>query len=222
MERVFGEINRKHFQQCETLAAPLLSLLLKKEEIDLIALTQSLGTCLEYILCNLFKQGELSSAYWVDGVIITSIELQSIQTININGYAWCAQGSREQWQIPIQVSLDLSGEALIPNLARLHIHVGDVACQTLTNHRFQRWQMNPELWILNFFISCPTMQNPQILIDHLQNWVEVNSIHALINQDWQPQTLDQAIEYIRNKTTDECEVILEETWLDGGIALRIT
>lgn len=217
------QVRPEHLVCFEADAQSLVSTLVTGGEVDLEALTKSLGATLEFMLCDLFQQQESTSRTWCDGVDLRRVDLPSGSSARVAGLAWCDDG--DQWQVPVEI---LFGFAEVPRfaVASLIIRIGDAAYPTLGAHRGQRPRATAEQqgWLHELVVRCPAARSPldaSALEARLLQWMEANPSRPIVGPDWQPLDREQAMHYIRARCADDRPVMLEETWLDHGPALVI-
>ena len=115
------------------------------------ALSQGLGTTLEYLLCDVFQLDASATRYWVDGVLIDTATLDS-GVVVLRGCAWCAD-HKAQWQVPTEVTFWFSDERS-PESMSLRLLVGDAAFGTLGEHRARNTvRRAPQAWLHTFEIN---------------------------------------------------------------------
>jgi hypothetical protein len=134
-------------------ARDLASELESGHEINPNALAQSMGSTLEYILCDLFSEHEDTRAYWVDGVVLRMPKLLADGSIVATGYAWCVE-HQVQWQVPAQVNFRLS-DGSNRGVEFLKIRIGDAKHATLQGHNTRRPSVEPLEWLFEFDVVEP-------------------------------------------------------------------
>jgi hypothetical protein len=120
---------------------------------DLEVLTRTFGTDIEFVLSDLFSQHEAAANYWVDGVLIDAVSLESPRVVAARGRAWCAD-EREQWQIPAEIVCRFS-DGQEPSLLSVLIRVGNAVVATLGEHRNRNITKigAPTNWLFEFEVS---------------------------------------------------------------------
>src|SRR5262249_55615101 len=70
-------------------------------------------------------------------------------------------------------------------------------------------------------VSRCSQPSVEELAAHLHGWTTANPGRPVVGPDWQPFIHDEALQDIRARAAEGRAVTLEETWLDGGPALRM-
>src|SRR5262249_37587785 len=86
------------------------------------------------------------------------------------------------------------------------------------------WRRPPARWLLRFDVPRPPSPAPVVAdetIAQLAAWVAAHPGRPIVGPDWQAFTLDTATDHICAEAASGHVAALEETWLDGGNALRV-
>jgi hypothetical protein len=204
-------------------ARPLLSSLRIHESIDLEDLTRKLGLVIAVLLCEIFSDEEATRPYWIDDFLLERAELLE-GVVRLTAVAWCGDRGRrrDQWQVPAEAVLRCS-ESTPTELLELTMRIGDASRGSLAGHRGVR-PVTPDEWLHEFRAHRPA-KDPQLdavgLESGVQSWLEAHPLRPLVGPDWEPCDAAAARAYIRLRVARDEPVALEETWLDGGPALRV-
>jgi hypothetical protein len=138
------------FAKYERQARCVLATLEEGRKPDLEVVSNTLGTDIERLLCDLFRLDEAMARYWVDGVIIDTASSSPGRVLVLRGRAWCAD-HREQWQVPTEIACRFSDDRE-PILELLTIRIGNAAVKTLADHRNRSIAKTANLrdWLIAF------------------------------------------------------------------------
>jgi hypothetical protein len=144
-----ANVNTELLVRCAQEAASLRDALVNGDPLG--SLSQGIGTTLEHLLCDLFRLDASASRYWVDGVLVDSVTLETGVMV-IRGPAWCADHER-QWKVPTEVTFRFAEEA-DPRSLSMQLLVGNAAFGTLAAHRGRNVvRRAPQEWLLAFEIE---------------------------------------------------------------------
>lgn len=215
------ELERSRSAQLERESRPLLASLRAFEPMDVGVRTRSIGIFVAYLLCDLFRDEEATRPYWIDDVVLEAVKLVEGRHIEATGFAWC--GDREgQWRVPARLDLRFSGDDPA-HFEGLTVRIGDAAVRTLGAHRGLPLVV-PGAWLHELRVSAPDPDprlDARALGARLDEWLAAHSTRALVDADWRPMSRDAAREHIQSRVMVGEPVTMEETWLDGGPALRV-
>jgi hypothetical protein len=183
--------------------------------------TRLIGSPVAYALCAIFPEEPATSPYWVDDVIVRDVSSLNGRDVLLHAFAWCGD-QRAQWRVPAQVVLLFSSEEA-GALRSLIVRIGDRSKTSLSSHRSTDRVDEPREWLHEYeLVPTPPdeLPDPANLISCLDQWIEANPSRPVLDAEWQYRGRDAAVEDIRERLARGEIVILEETWLDGGPALR--
>lgn len=215
------KLERGRSAQLERQSRLLLASLRALEPMDTGALSRSMGVFVAFLLCELFQGQESTRSYWIDDVVIEAVKLVEGRHIEVIGFAWCGDRTG-QWRVPTQLDVRCS-EGEPAHLERLTVRIGDAVAATLSAHRSLPL-MVPEVW-LHELLVLPPEPDPRLdaraLEARLDEWLAAHSTRPLLDGNWQPSSAGAVREHIQSRVALGEPVTMEETWLDGGPALRI-
>jgi hypothetical protein len=136
------------------------------ETLDLRQLSDSFGTAVERLLCDLFQMHSAASRYWVDGLIVDVATIKTGRVLAITGRAWCANHNT-QWQVPAEILFAFS-DAEPAGLLSMTIRVGNAGFRTLGEHRGRNiTRREPECWLFEFeFIGTTVDGQADVSVHH--------------------------------------------------------
>lgn len=176
---------------------------------------------LEYVLTHAFDYGPGTQGYWCDGVTIEGAERWDSGAALLKGKAVLALGSGPWCRVPIAAEMICDPSSML--LQRILLNVGAASLGSLAAHEHVEDPTAPP-WLLCFEVPRPgetPLPNAAALFDQVETWSRAHPGRPIVGPEWTPMTLPEVLAYLESAVTAGVALHTEDTWLDGGEALRI-
>jgi len=216
------ELTRRFFEQADS-AVPELLRDVQERGTPIVESVGGAFTTLEFLLGGLFAQRASTRMLWCDGILPTAA--RAGDPIAVDAIVWCGSGHGGMWIVPALLEFRRRSGSRTDELV---MGLGDGRLGGLLDHesagRRSYAHRSIDRWSEVFVLRRPEPPAPPDVgpvLARLRACARSDPPRTIVGPDGRPRTLREAEEFVRARAREGLGVRLEESWLDGAIAVRL-